>query len=112
MIPSARVVPSPSGGVALASGISRASQYEGPLIGVQLQEALKGTARVLHAEYVVNLTLVSCAGLEARLFNTIRHVEGNRLGGRLKNGRLVHVVPKASGSDGIEMFIKCPPPLS
>src|ERR1700686_838497 len=84
MIPGAAVVASPSGGVALTSGVGSARQNERTLVGRNLQQSFVSGARILHAINIVNLTMAGDALPESRLIDAMLNVVGNGLVGRIE----------------------------
>src|SRR5579871_2315218 len=110
MIPRGAIVSCPRCRVALPPRIGCACQHKGPLIRLELQQALIGSPRVLHAEDVVYLKMSCSARHESRLVDAMLHGVGHRLGGNFEDRWLVHVVPKARDAFLIEVLVQRAPP--
>src|SRR5260370_42145069 len=54
VIPGRQVVAGPSGRVALRAGISCAGEHERPLIGLELSQAIVGSASIFHSKNIVD----------------------------------------------------------
>src|SRR5271156_6917277 len=111
MIPGGTVVAGPGGAVALASCEAGARHHEGPLIRAKREQPLIGTARVLHAINVVDLQMRSGALAEAGLVDAMLNIVGHGLGRRLKDRRLIHIVPKSGHTLIDEGLVERAPPL-
>src|ERR1700685_4397562 len=94
MVPGAAVITGPRLAVALATRISGAGQHHGPLIRVQLLQALEGGARVFHAVDVVTRSSGRQAFCESWFVDTLNDIQRHRPRGCVEDRRLVHVIPK------------------
>src|SRR5580698_4424081 len=112
MIPGAGVVTCPSSRVTLAACVAGAGHYKGPLIGSQLQNALIGAARILHAEDIVDFKMIGNSFLEARLVNAVLGLVRHGLRGHFKERWLVHVVPEAGNTFVDKVCVECAPPVA
>src|SRR5580658_393532 len=110
MVPGAAVVTGPRLAVALAARIGGAGQHHGPLIRVQLLEALEGGARVLHAIEGVNLSMNRQAVGESRLVDTVNDIQWHRPRGRVEDRRLVHIIPKTRNALLVKIMVQSAEP--
>src|SRR5439155_797823 len=89
------VVAGPGHRVALPAGIARAGHHERPQAWTELLQPLERRAAVLHAVDVVQLGMARRSGRETVALDPVDRAERHRLGRRVEDRRLVHVVPEA-----------------
>src|SRR5882762_6424751 len=58
VIPGAAVVTGPSGGIALSASVGGAGEHEGPLVGLQLAQAVISGTNIFHSVDVVNGAMI------------------------------------------------------
>ncbi len=107
MIPSSAVIPRPSGGIALGSGETSASQHKGPQVGLESQHSFIGGVRVLHAEHVVDFAMI-----RRPTFDAMNHIKRHGLRRISEHSRFIHVVPEAANPHFQEVRVQGPPPLA
>src|SRR5215469_6304473 len=110
MVPTAAVVSGPGSRISLAACVSRAREYEGAHIGIELQQPFKCCARIFHTVDVVNLGMRGCASLESRLIDAMDNIERHGLIWAIEDRWLIHVIPKAGNAHVLEVSIECAPP--
>ena len=112
MIPGSGVIAGPGEAVALAASVGGAGENEGALVGTELEKAVVGGALIFHSENVVDFGVRSGALGETRLVDAMDGIEGHGLGGSVKNGRLVHIVPESGDAILSKLFVEAAPPLA
>src|SRR6187402_195437 len=112
VVPRGTVIARPGCSIALATGVARACQHEGTLIGSQREKALVGTAGVLHAVDVVDLRVGRSPLRKSRLVNTVLYVVRHGLARNTKDRRLVHIVPETGDAHGGEVLVERAPPCA
>ena len=110
MVPTAAIVPCPRCRISLAPGIGCPRQYERAGIRIERSKPLERCPRVLQAINRVNLSVACGARHEARFVDTMHNVLRHGPCWRLKDGRLVHIVPEAVNAAVTQIAIKRTPP--
>src|ERR1035441_9035957 len=110
MIPTAAVISGPGGCISLPSCIRSPGKHKGARVRSNGSDTIEGCARILHAIHVVNFSVGCRARCEPRLINAMHNVFGHGLGSRIKDRRLIHVVPETIYTAMQQVAIECAPP--
>src|SRR6267154_678880 len=102
VIPGAAVIAGPGGCVALSAGIGGAGEYKGPLVGLQLAQAVVGGADIFPAVDVVDGAVIE----RAAIVEAMPRIERHGFVGALEKRGLVHVVPEAGDAHGDKIFVE------
>src|ERR1700690_4207371 len=111
MVPRTGVVTGPGCRVTLPACVRGPREHKWPQIRIEFEQALIRGARILHAVDIVNFQVVCGTWPESRLIDAMLYVVRHRQIWSMKNGGLIHVVPKARDPFCHKILIQSAPPL-
>ena len=92
----------------MSAGVSGAREDEGPLVRLQLAQAVVGGAAILHTQNIVDGAMVELRAV----VEAVNVIERHGLVRALKHGRLVHIIPKSGDSHTHKVAIEAAPPVA